>query len=287
MTKAIHCMFVLLCMTPVLGAPATAHAAESFDNCTGFVTSLPAVIDTPGTWCLQQNLNFGIASGNAITINSNDVTLDCNNFNLNGLGAGLGSLSVGVGASDRKNIAIRNCEIRGFFEGTVLSGSIGGHHVVEDNLFDRNTSVGIFVVGDGSIFRGNRVLNTGGSTRSSDAIAISAHNSVDVLDNVVSGVVATSRYAFGLYIYLNRGGSISGNRIRGVISKGDGTKGIMTPNSSQLTLRNNELVGDSSAASIGIDCFGSSDERAMNNVIKAFATGLSGCGDDGGNVVGP
>ena len=36
-------------------APA-AQAAESYDNCTGFIDSLPATISTHGVWCLRKNL---------------------------------------------------------------------------------------------------------------------------------------------------------------------------------------------------------------------------------------
>src|SRR6188472_3928576 len=95
-------------------APCAVHAAESYDNCTGFITSLPAVISTQGTWCFKQDLNTSISSGSAISVNTNNVTLDCNNFKLGGLLAGPNSSTIGVYSfNGRQNIAILNCSIRG------------------------------------------------------------------------------------------------------------------------------------------------------------------------------
>ncbi|HEY0661599.1 MAG TPA: hypothetical protein VGD21_09825, partial [Lysobacter sp.] len=61
-------------------APAPAQAAQSYDNCTGFIDSLPATITTQGTWCLRKDLSTAMSSGNAITIATNNVTIDCNDF---------------------------------------------------------------------------------------------------------------------------------------------------------------------------------------------------------------
>jgi hypothetical protein len=55
-------------------AASPALAAESYDNCTGFIDPLPAVITTQGTWCLRKDLRTAVASGHAITIATNNVT---------------------------------------------------------------------------------------------------------------------------------------------------------------------------------------------------------------------
>src|SRR4249920_3466180 len=87
----------------LLGCAGSAHAAQSYDNCTGFITSLPAVITTQGTWCLKQDLATTVTSGSAITINTNNVTIDCNDFKLGGLGAGLATLANGIYSLNRVN----------------------------------------------------------------------------------------------------------------------------------------------------------------------------------------
>jgi hypothetical protein len=283
----------------LLGSPRAAHAAESYDNCTGFITSVPAVITTSGTWCLKKDLNTAMTTGNAIEIQTDDVTIDCNDFKLGGLAAGVATQSYGIyGALNRHNIAVRHCNIRGFFIGAALWGEFGGGHTVEDNRFDSNTYIGLIVAGDGSIVRRNRVFDTGGTTVAASAdgaLGIFVQYSADVLDNTVSGVAATSGTngnAVGISAYFNHdfgglvGSSIKGNRVRGLSAAGTGvTAGFITHVTQRIILRNNDFVGDSSAGSTGISCY-ASDSHAKDNVINGFATGISVCSDDG-NVIAP
>src|SRR5207342_2748301 len=116
MTRFYSCGLMLWLLALLL-SPGLAKAAESYDNCSGTIVSLPATISTQGTWCLKQDLATAITSGAAITINTNNVTIDCNNFKLGGLAAGLGTSAVGIYASGRQNTKVRHCNIRGFFNG--------------------------------------------------------------------------------------------------------------------------------------------------------------------------
>src|SRR4249919_2976114 len=100
-------IFVLLTFALLLGAPRAAEAAESYDNCTGFITSLPAVISTQGTWCLKQDLSIAV-SGIAITLNANNVTINCNDFKLTGM-----NQATGIYGMKRFNNTVRHCDIRG------------------------------------------------------------------------------------------------------------------------------------------------------------------------------
>src|SRR5688572_24458527 len=95
-------------------APAPVDAASSFDSCTGTISSLPAVISASGTWCLQADQTTSLSSGHAISVTANNVTIDCNGFRLGGLAAGPATGTVGVLATDRANLVIRDCHIRGF-----------------------------------------------------------------------------------------------------------------------------------------------------------------------------
>ena len=79
-----------------------ASAAESYDNCAGFITSLPAVISSQGTWCMKQDLATAVTSGFVITVATNNVTIDCNNFKLGGLAAGAGTQASGIFANNGK-----------------------------------------------------------------------------------------------------------------------------------------------------------------------------------------
>jgi parallel beta-helix repeat protein len=278
--------FLALC----LAAPQVAHAAESYDNCTGFITSLPTVISTQGTWCMKSDQTTAVTSGNAITVTTNNVTIDCNNFKLGGLGAGLGTTTAGIFTQDHLNVTVRNCNIRGFWYGIYFAGSSGGGHVVEDNRFDGNTYCGIRVQGDGSLLQRNRVSDTGGSTGGSqDTTPIWIEDSVDLRDNTVTNSVAggTNNYAYGIYSNGNLTGRIIGNGVSGVVKTGSGhTYGILLQNSDRVTLRNNDVIGDGSTGNFGIAC-ASANGRAMDNIINGFPTGLGSCSNDGGNVIAP
>src|SRR4249920_1444376 len=103
MTRTSAVPLGFLAMLFFLCGPRLAHAAQSYDNCTGFITSLPATISTQGTWCLKQDLATAVTTGSAILINTNNVTIDCNDFKLGGLGAGLATLANGIYSLNRVN----------------------------------------------------------------------------------------------------------------------------------------------------------------------------------------
>jgi parallel beta-helix repeat protein len=274
----------------LLSAGGAARAAQSYDNCTGFITSVPAVISTQGTWCLKQDLATAIASGNAISVNANNVTLDCNDFKLGGLAAGAGTLAYGIAATSRANVTVRHCNIRGFLIGLFFSGAGSSGHAIEDNRFDGNTYSGIFVGADGSVIRRNRVFDTGLTTQSIDASGIVAFGTIDVLENSVSGVVARSGgggSAYGIGTSGSVGGRIIGNGVRGLVKDGAGTiNGIANSGSDHVTLRDNDVLGDASAGSTGLAC-SDSFSSARDNTVSRFANSIVGCSSDGGNVLHP
>lgn len=208
-------------------ASGAAEAAQGYDNCTGFIDSLPATITTQGTWCLRKDLSTGITSGNAITIATNNVTLDCNDFKVGGLVAGDGSKARGIFAAQRQNATIRNCTIRGFDFGVYVDSGDG--HLVEDNLIDNSLSLGIYFyrVGPsgGSVIRRNRIVDTGGSPDRSNTYGISATNAL-VEDNLVAGVFAATANPTPTGISVSRS-MVRGNVVTGMVAVASGlTTGI-------------------------------------------------------------
>ncbi|MEZ0470283.1 hypothetical protein [Luteimonas salinilitoris] len=257
-----------------LVAPAPAHA-ETYHTCKGFIDSVPATISQQGVWCLRQDLSTGITSGTAITVNTSNVTIDCNDFKLGGLAAGAGTGTLGIHANGQFNVSVRNCSIRGFLYGVTLEG--GGAHLVERNGLDGNTYMGISVSGPGSMIRSNRVVDTGGSTTS--AYGIFAANGVDVVDNTVNGVAATDTNgsAFGIYSSANGEASIAHNRVRGLAAASSGsTYGIFNANSGRLSVRDNDVQGTGVVGSIGVRCF-TNTATARDNVVAGFETGVANC----------
>jgi parallel beta-helix repeat protein len=279
--RASRLIFPAMLLALNLFAPApAAFAAQSYDNCTGFVDSIPATISTQGTWCLRQDVATSATSGNIITIATNNVTLDCNHFKIGGLGGGDGTTAYGVYAQSRLNLTVRNCNIRGFYFGLYTNG--GGGHVVADNTFDGNTAYGIVVTSSGSTIVKNIVVDTGGSTLTTgEAIGIYATNGVDVLDNTVNGVAAigTNASSYGIYTSSNGEGSTNFNRVRGLASSGTGTvHGIFNVSSGRTIVRSNDVQGNGSSVvgSIGIRCF-TNQATARDNVIHGFETTVESC----------
>lgn len=269
------------------GAPPPARAAQSFDACDHVVGVLPATLDQPGIWCLTQNAAYAATTGNAITIAADGVTLDCNDFTVDGTGAGTGTSTRGIYALGRNGTVVRRCRVRGFYRG--LSLSSGSNHLVEGNRFDGNTFQAINVNAGGSVVRDNRVMATGGSTVSATAFGIVAYGSVDVLGNRVHGVsarVGGNGAAFGVFVSANPDGSIDGNLVSGVAKDGAGTaNGLWLDASTRVTVVGNHVTG-TALPGTGVRC-ASTQNRARDNVVSGFATGMAGCGDAGGNDITP
>jgi hypothetical protein len=271
------------------GASGPAAAAESYDSCLGFIDALPATITTQGTWCLRQNLDTSATSGNAIEIQTNNVTIDCNGFRMRGSGGGPSTTAVGIVANGRLNLAIRHCTIRGFQEGISLTAGSG--YLVEDNLLDQNRTIGIGSVGGGIVIRRNIVTNSGGSPVSGQVYAIYADG--DVIDNVVDGVAGADSLvnfsATGIYspadADINIGIVIQGNRIRNLTPKGTGEAIGISSNGRGVLVRDNVIGQASVTTGFGISC-NDNTSHVRDNVILKYGTGIAvACDDAGGNSV--
>jgi len=261
--------------------------AETFHTCTGFIDSLPATISTQGTWCMRADLGTAMATGAAITIAANNVTIDCNEFKLGGLAAGDGTLAVGIRAQNRQNARIRHCNVRGFLRGTELTGS---GHAVQDSRFYNNTARGIHIAGDGLFVRGNQVNDTGGSTQAAypDAVGIYVgfSNAGKVVDNVVNGVYgaeAGDGLAYGVLAFLSSG-DVAGNTVTLLRPGGAGhARGISSQHGpTNLVIRDN-VVGMGTGQPIvgtGVYCNGAT---ARDNAVGGMTTGYEGCASAGGN----
>ena len=277
----------LAALAGLMSVSTPARAAESYDNCTGFIDSLPATITTQGTWCLRKDLATAMSSAFAIAVAANTVPIDCNDFKMGGLAAGIGTTAYGI-FSIKLNVTIRNCNVRGFGMGIALMGDTGGH-VVEDNRFDGNTSNALYVEGDGSVVQRNLVHNTGGSTAWPGwSVGLRTYGNVDVIDNTVSGVFpgphsSGNGSSIGILTQDNVGGSIRGNRVRNLVSDGNGDiQGINNDASGVMSIRGNTVIGNGSIG-FGVSC-GNSAAVAKSNRIAGFGTSILGCTEDGTNV---
>lgn len=239
MSKAILFSTAFAAMTA-----ATPALAETL-NCIN-ITSVPITITVPGIYCLKQDLSTSITSGAAITINANNVTIDFNDYKLGGLVGGPNTMASGIYANARSNITLRNGNIRGFRTGIYLNGANGGPgsgHLVENNLLDGNTSIGIFASGAGVAVRGNRVVNTGpgpGSTLAYGIYGIFLNHSV-IQGNSVSDTQSYGN-ARGIDLYIASAVDISRNSIATTISTRGDAYGISAAQSGKLDISENSIL---------------------------------------------
>jgi hypothetical protein len=258
---------------------AQAHAAESYDNCLGYVDALPATISTQGVWCLRADQATAITAGNAIEIAANNVTLDCNGYKLGGLGAGAGTNASGIyAAAGRLNATVRNCNVRGFRFGIQF---LGDGHRIEANRIDGNTEFGIVTVGDGNQVLDNLVYGTGGRPGEVSAYAIWATGqSARVIGNDIEGVdpggVGGDKVSYGIYA---ENSLVADNRITGLVVGGAGAaRGIILYGRS-VTRGNLLLQFDPVAGTTGI--WGNADSACHGDSIKGYATAFTLCQNAG------
>jgi hypothetical protein len=272
--KAVRYIAIGL-MVAASSIPASAPAARSFDQCTGFIDSLPIAISTPGTWCLRRNLATAITSGDAIAINSDNVMIDCNHFTIDGLAAGPDSRAGAIFSEDRRHITVRQCKVRGFGAGVDLSAnflSTGGGHLFEDNQLDLNIVYGVQVIGgEKSVVRRNVVRDTGPSNIV-DVSAMIMIGSIDIIDNTVTGSTGT-----GISTELNTAGSVIGNRVRDVAHLGI----TLTENGESVVVTGNHLNANPGRfpggfSTIGLRC-GEAPGPVFANIIVGFDSPVVGC----------
>jgi parallel beta-helix repeat protein len=272
---------ILILLLAGICAPWSAPAAQSYDNCTGFIDSLPATIGAQGVWCLRKDLSTANTSGDAITINANNVIIDCNDFKIGGLAAGNISQTIGIHAVNRQNATVRHCNVRGFHHGIHFHDGAG--HLVEDNRLDNNLYVGIFVSGDNNRVRRNAVYDTGGAVGgvSHSPVGILAY--ANIVDNDVQGVFSsvTPSWPVGIHAY---GAVVSDNRVAGVepnVSNGSGyAMGIFGFSNLTSAVRNQVLASAGQSAGTGIR----SMQFCVGNTVGNFATPYGACGWSTGNL---
>ena len=264
--KTVFSLFVL---TVVIITPGQAETT----NCTA-ITTLPYTINAQGAYCFTGNLSTSNALVDAITINTNNVTIDLNGFKLGGLGAGDSTIAAGIFAFQRKNITIRNGIIRGFQFGILLGDSspyiTSQGHLIEDILADQNTAFGISVGGRGNTIRRNQVVDTGGSTASADAVGIDIFGpGNDVLNNRIAATTASSTGdAYGIRFFIADGAVVQNNRIGETTDAGGDSYGIFINNSDFVTARNNTIT----TADFGLFYDGDSTGKYMGNLTDDIAT---------------
>jgi hypothetical protein len=249
---------------------------------------MPYYITAQGNYCLDRNLSTPLAATtwSAIVINSDFVVLDLNGFKIGGGSAGAGTQSNGVYALNRKNITIKNGNIRGFYRAVFLqeTGTAGtsAGHTVEGIRADGNTYAGIWVEGVGNSVRDNQVVTTGGTTVSTatEVYGIRVEGSgARVLNNDVTDTKDPTRP--GKAIVLNAAGSVlQDNRVgNGGVSPPPGSVGVAVEGGADVLAARNMLLG----LQTGISYVGGSTGKYRDNVSAGVTVPYTGTGQNAGN----
>ncbi len=143
------------------GAPAPTMKSLDQVEARTPISSAPFTITASGSYYLTADLT--VASGNAITVNADDVTLDLNGFTISSTASPAGGAAVFIG-NGRQNITIRNGHIAGTttFSGGAFAGG-GFNQGVTSLSTNRNIHVAdlaVRQVASDAIGIGNSTPNT-------------------------------------------------------------------------------------------------------------------------------
>jgi len=117
------------------------------------INSLPYTILNPGFYFITKDLTYSSTSGNAITVNADNVTIDLMGFSLIGQGKTSGT-SEGIYMDGRKNVEIRNGTVRQFgHRGIDEFSSSGSNHRIVNVRLVQNGGEAIALYGDGHIIK--------------------------------------------------------------------------------------------------------------------------------------
>jgi parallel beta helix pectate lyase-like protein len=253
----------------ILGALGTAAWADT-TRCDR-INSVPTTINSPGVYCLDRHLGTGLTSGAAITIASDDVTLDLGGFTLAGT-ADPASTAIGIHAVGRQNVTIRDGTVRGFEEGISLSG--GSNNLVERIRAVGNQLRGIGNVGgERNIVRHSQVLQTPGRQGAASppsALGVGGTGS-RALDNDVfgfPGLAGPGGDLVGVGIAVGGTGVVvQGNRIGNPPGAGPSFGIVVDPGSADVLVIDNRIttVGTGVDAPLGA-------ARCRDNLFAASVT---------------
>lgn len=275
----------------VLATAALCMAARAETTECMEITAVPAVITKQGIHCFKQDFGTAITSGNAIEIQTNNVTIDMNGYKLGGLAAGAGTMANGIYAEGKKNITIRNGTIRGFHSGillTVVGGVISENssgHLIEDIRADGNRLNGIAAIGYNIVIQKTYVIDTGSSDVEDHAYGIFvAGFNIRVENNMVNDVSETME-ATGIYLHLMSNAYINNNQIFEINSSTSDYGIAVSGASMNMSVSNNQIYNSSSTASTGIIDTDDSSEGldCIGNVVRGYTKSQTGCDYLSGN----
>jgi len=174
------------------------------------ITSVPYTISQSGSYYLTKNLT---ATGTAMTVSADDVTIDLCGFTLTGPGSGA---NYGIRMIGRSNVEIRNGTVRDFGNyGVCESLSSGRYHRVIGIRSIYNGLGGIILAGNNHVVKECTASDNGtAATLGSSAYGIMCDVSAAIIGNTVyNNGKATPSGSYVQGIRAGDGSIISGNAV--------------------------------------------------------------------------
>ena len=281
-----------LCASAATTMPAYAQAA---DGCT-VIGSIPATIGAPGNYCMGANATVEMNSGAAISIEADNVTLDCRNFTLTNEATSNTGKSIGISAVSRYNLLVRNCRLVGGFTDAIsltqpmAAGNTTFYNRIENNYILGPYRYGIVANGSAVEVRNNTVYDVGGQATGVamgirlGAAAQSGARFQVVEDNLVAGVTSIANTGYGIYSSASIGSIFRRNTVTGTVGALPGylSFGIRIASGSGNNVRDNHVVGRGRSNERGIQ-LPTDGGACFHNFIGVSQTPVSGCNTDHGN----
>ena len=177
----MKCLFV----NPILAACSLLLSVASYGQTS--ISSVPFTINSPGTYIVVNALVYSASTGNAITVNTDNVTIDLNGHYLTCPASGNGAH--GIYANSKADIRIRNGEITNFYVAVWLDYQGTGTNLNFGNTID---TVGFYNNG----FAVYCAKSTGCVVRNCIVIGVSNGGGIEFVDG--TGNRATNNLASGL-----------------------------------------------------------------------------------------
>jgi hypothetical protein len=256
------------------------------------ISALPATITQPGKYCLAKDFVVNQATGNAISIASNDVTLDCGGRTLKNTATSNTVTSVAISSIGRNNVVVEHCR--------VIGGWMNGIDVFQDNAQpNKNYYVevrdnyvagpwwhGIRAWGSAIEVTNNKVYDIGGRLNQY-AIGIRVGGSTSgfrmhvVRGNIVIGTNSPYSHAYGIFSDGSMSSAFLDNGVAGTsAATGKNAYGVYVIGTYNR-VTDNHVTGVGSPTETGIWATDSTTS-CFDNYLRAV-TGTMGCDSTMGN----
>jgi len=272
--KIISSAAVAFCLTTF-----TARA----DNCS-VINAIPHVIRAPGNYCVASDLEASLTGGKAISIASDNVTLDLQGHAVKSRLDSGDDDGVGIYAFGKMNVVVKNGSVIGFKYGIWLNDDVpykrSHDNIVENITVDASGQIGIWILGANNIVRNNHVSHSGKSALNTETVygILSSGNVVHIHNNDVSEMRhAAGSTANSIAIRESKDAFVENNRLTN-ITNGDGMSfGINVSQSNNVSINSNVIAG----MTHGVFFDKTSDGKYVGNVttemmVRAYTGGQNG-----------